>query len=142
LDGRIGKNKINIMIDTGASSCVCFKSFVDKCGLEYLLDISTQQLITGAHSTKYSLGKIWYFEIQLNMDNNWIDIPISATIIDNTSDEFIKDNTSDEFIKDNDENINSMDIILGMTFLKSYKANINFSQMILTLNDKIKIKFK
>lgn len=36
----------------------------------------------------------------------------------------------------------NIDIILGINFLKSYKANINFSKSIITLNDSIDMKFK
>lgn len=36
----------------------------------------------------------------------------------------------------------NLEIILGINFLKSYRANIDFSTRILTLNDSIKIKFK
>lgn len=44
----------------------------------------------------------------------------------------------DEEIKNN----NAVDIILGSNFLKSYKANINYSKSIITLNDVIDIQFK
>jgi len=37
---------------------------------------------------------------------------------------------------------NSLEIILGINFLKSYGANIDFSTRTLTLNNSIKIKFK
>jgi len=134
LNGRINGKTIKIMIDTGASSCICYKSVVDKCGLEYLLDAETTSLISGAHSTKSSLGSLWYFKIELDVGNdNWVGIPINAIVIDDTC---------EEYFNNNEEKFSHIDIILGMTFLKSYKVNINFGNMKLTLNDKINIKFK
>ena len=35
-----------------------------------------------------------------------------------------------------------LELILGINFLKSYRANIDFSTMTMTLNGNIKIKFK
>jgi len=37
---------------------------------------------------------------------------------------------------------NKLELIMGINFLKSYRANIDFSTMTMTLNNNIKIKFK
>jgi hypothetical protein len=157
LKGKLNGIKTNIMIDTGASSCVIFKSVVDKCGLDYLLDSSTSVMVQGAHGTKPTLGTIWFTEIEIEIDfDKWVSIPISIEVIDDSetikTNEIIKEhhkqinkiigsNDLDNTKDDNTEETRGFEIILGMTFLKSYRANIDFSTMTITLNKNIKIKF-
>lgn len=166
LKGRLNGINTRIMIDTGASCCVIFKSVVDKCGLGYLLDSSTSVMVQGAHGMKPTLGTIWFVEIEIEIDKDkWVSIPISVEVIDDSetikTNQIIKehqkqinkiigindlDNNKDNKKLDNDNNNNSeqprgFEIILGMTFLKSYRANIDFSTMSITLNKNIKIKF-
>ncbi len=161
LKGKLNGYKTKIMIDTGASSCVVFKSVVDKCGLEYLIDKSTSVMVQGAHGMKPTLGTIWFVEIELEIEKDkFVSIPISVEVIDDQ--ETIKAN---EIIKEHNDKINELmgigignsnsntsknkdnetshnfEIILGMTFLKSYRANIDFSSMTITLNKNIKIKY-
>ena len=167
LKGKLNGIPIKIMVDTGASSCVIFKSVVEKCGLDYLVDSSTSIMIQGAHGMKPTLGTLWYFEVEIdispdknnlsdnknNKKNTSVSIPIGAEIIDDS--ETIKANKIiQEHMKKIDEligntnnlpkkdlNSHDFDIIFGMTFLKSYRANIDFFSMTLTLNNNIKIKF-
>ena len=148
------------MIDTGASSCVIFKSTMEKTGLDYLVDYSSTVLVQGAHGMKPSLGTIWFMELDLEVENkndsgtinkNFVAIPITAEVIDDSDSiqatNIIKEHmdkinniiATDE--KVDDKKKNGFEIILGMTFLKSYRANIDFSTMIITLNQNIKIKF-
>lgn len=159
LSGRLNGIKINTMIDTGASSCVIFKSVVDKCGLDYLIDTSTSTMIQGANGVKPSVGTIWFMEIDVEVNkNNWVTIPISVEVIDDSdtikANKIIEEHTKsineilkiDEANNNNDvqelkKNSHEFDLILGMTFLKSYRANIDFSSMTITLNKNIKIKF-
>ena len=175
LKGRLNGINTRIMIDTGASSCVIFKSIVDKCGLGYLVDSSTSVMVQGAHGMKPTLGTIWFAEIEIEIDTDkWVSIPISVEVIDDSEtiktkqiikehyekiNEIIgvnnlesnnvsdnnKDNKKDikqqtKFDKSSDQS-HGFEIILGMTFLKSYRANIDFSSMSITLNKNIKIKF-
>jgi hypothetical protein len=192
LKGKLNRINTRIMIDTGASSCVIFKSVVDKCGLNYLVDTSTSVMVQGAHGMKPSLGTIWFVEIELEINQDkFVNIPISVEVIDDIStinaNNIIKEHSDKitKIININDNNINTntnqtntnqtntnqtntnqtntheantheantheantheanthgFEIILGMTFLKSYRANIDFSTMTITLNKNIKIKF-
>ena len=163
LKGKLNGINAIIMIDTGATSCVIFKSVVDKCGLNYLIDTSTSVMIQGAHGIKPTLGTIWFVEIELEINQDkYINIPIRVEVIDDsetiTANKIIYEH-DDKITKIIDINYNDMnnfkksdsnhiqtcthefEIILGMTFLKSYRANIDFSTMTITLNKNIKIKF-
>lgn len=159
LKGRLNGTNTKIMIDTGASSCVIFKSIVDKCNLNYLVDTNTSVMVQGAHGMKPTLGTIWFIEIELEIgQNNYINIPVSMEVIDDSetinANNIIKEhydkitkiiniNNTDSKME-TEQNVNQthgFQIILGMTFLKSYRANIDFSTMTLTLNKNIKIKF-
>jgi hypothetical protein len=156
LGGRIGPINLKIMVDTGATSCVMFKSVVEKCGLDYLIDTSTSVMVQGAHGMKPTLGTISFLEIDLEITKDqWVSVPISVVVIDDS--ETIKANKiisehNDKINKiigikdDNNNNLTNkiphgFELILGMVFLKSYRANIDFSTMIITLNKNIKIKF-
>jgi hypothetical protein len=157
LKGKLNGIDTKIMIDTGASSCVIFKSVVDKCNLEYLIDTSTSVMVEGAHGIKPTLGTIWFVELELEIcKNNRVNIPISLEVIDDTetinANKIIKEHSDKitKIVNINDDNENKdiisnqkrrFEIILGMTFLKSYRANIDFSTMTITLNKNIKIKF-
>ena len=157
LKGKLNGIDTKIMIDTGASSCVIFKSVVDKCNLEYLIDTSTSVMVEGAHGIKPTLGTIWFVELELEIcKNNRVNIPISLEVIDDTEtinankiiNEYSDKITKIVNINDNNEykdiisnQKRRFEIILGMTFLKSYRANIDFSTMTITLNKNIKIKF-
>ena len=104
LKGRLNGINTRIMIDTGASSCVIFKSIVDKCGLGYLVDSSTSVMVQGAHGMKPTLGTIWFAEIEIEIDTDkWVSIPISVEVIDDS--ETIK---TKQIIKEHYEKINEI----------------------------------
>jgi hypothetical protein len=158
LNGKINNNKINIMINTSASTCVIYKSVIKKFNLEYLIDKSSYIMAQGIQNINPILGTIWIFDIELDISNGkgqYITIPISAEVIDDS--DIIDKNKiiNDKLIKMKNiiedkkisidiiqelNNKKNFELILGMNFLKSYKANIDFSSMILTLNKNINIK--
>lgn len=167
LKGKINNIPINIMIDTGASCCFTYKSVVDRCGIDYLIDKSSKKMIQGVHVTKQSLGMIWFLDIELCTDlTNYVSIPIMVDVNDDTeqikADNLVKEKVKKikEIVGTNDkifelEKVNQMcedmkksitdyklELILGINFLKSYRANIDFGSMTMTLNNDIKIKFK
>ena len=148
-NGKINGSNVKIMLDTGASSCVIFKSVIEKNDLLYLIDTNSSTIVQGAHSMKSTVGTIWYLEIELEIkDGLYISVPIIADVIDDSdnieANKIIKNYSKNNSKSDNNlvESDNNFGIILGMTFLKSYKVNIDFSSMIVTLNGNIKIKFK
>lgn len=157
LKGKLNGINARILIDTGATSCIIFKSVVDKYGLNYLIDTSSKVMVQCAHGMKSTLGTICFIEIELEINKDkYISIPISLEVIDDSEtinaskiiNEYYDKIT--KIIGLNIDNIDNMkkisnthefEIILGMSFLKSYHASIDFSTMILTLNKNIKIKF-
>jgi hypothetical protein len=163
LKGKLNGYPLKIMVDTGATSCVIFKSVIDKCGIEYLVDTSTSVLVQCAHGMKPTIGTLWYVEIELGIgEKNYISIPITAEIIDDSEtiqankiieehllkindlvkiNDSVKKNDCGETNNKSDNKSHGFDIILGMTFLKSYRANIDFFTMSISLNNNIKIKF-
>jgi len=140
LKGKINGVPLTFMIDTGASICMTYNCVAEKCGLKNFIDSNEIIHIMGAHSVEKTLGKIWYVEIELeiNLNENQfgiISIPISMEI----SHDIKHDSNNDE--NKNNTNDRNHDVILGMSFLRSYKVNIDFYKRILTLNDNIKISF-
>ena len=161
LTGKINGFDTKILVDTGASSCIIFKSTVDKCNLSHLIDTSTTVMVQGAHGMKPTLGTIWFMDLDLkisnssNSDEHWVSIPISTEVIDDS--EIIKtkkimneyENKITNILGVSNKNTNKdtdishgFELILGMTFLKSYRVNIDFSSMTIKLNNSIDIKFK
>ena len=117
LNGEINGLPVNILLDTGASTSVIFSNAINKLNLHELIDIEQSSMLEGIGKEK-SLGQIWYIELKLNGNI----YPISLV-------------GSNNRIKD-------FDMILGINFLRSYKALIDFKNKTLTLNDKYEIKFK
>jgi predicted aspartyl protease len=124
LDGNINNVPLKILIDTGATTNLTWKNVINNVGLDYLVDKKTTYKISGIESSNTTYGKIWYTEINLNLfDKETAQIGVDLDVANS------------------DAENKSRDIILGMGFLKSYGANIDLKNNILTLNDKIKIKF-
>jgi hypothetical protein len=176
LKGKINNVPVNIMVDTGASCCFTYKSVIERCGVDYLIDKSSKKMIQGVHGIKPSLGMIWFLDIELCVDftnvdaeinkSNYVSIPIMVDVNDDTeqtqADNLVKDKVKKikEIVGTNDkvfelEKVNQMcedmeksitkyklELILGINFLKSYRAKIDFGTMTMTLNGDIKIKFK
>lgn len=138
LKGRLNGVPINIIVDSGAQGSVSFKSVIDRAGLDYLVDKKSTHYTIGVNDIKKSYGMIWYIDLELEIKNNqYASIPIALDITDDTN---IKIKEQDLKIKTS--NPNPMDMLLGINFLKAYKANINFSKRTITLNDSITINYK
>ena len=129
LHGEMDNKNINIIIDSGASDCIIYKSVLEKCGLINLIDNNINLLVKGSNGINTTLGKIWYLEIKLQLENDeWIIVPICVDVID------------DIINHDNHELNNNFELILGMTFLKYYKTKIDFLSMSIILNNNYRIK--
>ena len=129
LSGKINNVPIKILFDTGASSNCIFKSKIIEAELDYIVDKKAKMQIQGIHSNKETYGKIWYTEIELDLNlekKETVMMGLNLMVIDD-----------EKF----DKNSNTFDIILGLHFMKSYKTNIDFTTNTITLNNTIKIKF-
>jgi hypothetical protein len=133
LNGKINNIPIKILFDTGATSNCIFKSKIIEAGLDYLVDNKNKTFIQGINSNKETYGKIWYTEIELelelkssNKEKNYAMIGLNLQIVND---------------ENSDKNLNKFDVILGLNFMKSYRTNIDFSTNTITLNNTIKIKF-
>jgi len=116
LNGEINDIPIKILLDTGASSSIIFNSTIERLNFSDLIDTEEKSELQGI-GKEMSLGRLWFVELKL--DNNIY--PISLIVSNN--------------------NINNFDMILGINFLQSYKAQIDFKHRCLTLNDRYKIDF-
>lgn len=170
LKGKINEVPVTFMIDTGASMCVTHEYVVDKCCLRHLVDNNEITYVTGAHSTEPTLGKIWCVEIDLEvlLDDgsiSFISIPVSIDVTHDINTASFEESEKMKKMKDAMMNILNKhpgsteknhdsknhdhhhhgpthDIILGMTFLRSYRANIDFGSRVITLNGDIRLPFK
>lgn len=171
LKGKINEVPITFMVDTGASMCVTHEYVIEKCCLQHLMDTKEIKYITGAHSTEPTLGKIWCVEIDLEvlLDDgsiSFISIPVSIDVSHDVNTTSYTDSEKMKKMKkamtsildkhpraeekkdepehhDHHEHCGlSHDVILGMTFLRSYRANIDFGERIITLNGDIRLPFK
>jgi hypothetical protein len=164
LKGKINNVPITFMVDTGASMCVTHEYVIEKCCLHHLVDTKEIKYITGAHSTEPTLGKIWCVEIELEvmLDDNsvsFISIPISIDVSHDIITHYTKESEKMKKMKkammnildnhprasENQDNHNihmPHDVILGQTFLRSYRANIDFGSRVITLNGEIKLRFE
>lgn len=117
LDGLINNTKIKILVDTGAQESILTSDGLKKLGLEYLVDDKEKIEIHGITGKESSLGKIWYVDLSIND----IEYPITLTVSKMKSDK--------------------IDIILGINFLQSYRAQLDFWNKTLKLNNKYTISF-
>jgi hypothetical protein len=131
LNAKINNIPVKILFDTGASSNCIFKSKIIEAGLDDIVDKNYKIKIQGINSGKDTYGHIWYTELEfgLNLNSNEQQstmVGVNFMVIDDEG---------------GDKNLNKFDIILGLTFMKSYRTNIDFLTKTITLNNKIKIKF-
>jgi hypothetical protein len=117
LTGYINDKPVKILLDTGASISIIFESTIKRLNIINLVDTTEQNQLNGI-GKEMSIGRIWY--IELNLNQNFY--PISLVASSNTNTNF--------------------DIILGINFLQSYCAQINFKKKIIILNDTYIISFK
>ncbi len=141
INGKINNIPIKILFDTGASTNCIWKSKIKKFGLDYIVDKKQSEQIFGVNGFNKSYGNIWYLDIELELENGnktnesrYASVPITTTVLD---DNFTEKETKTEI----SSNCN-FDMILGINFMKSYRTNIDFGSMTITLNNSIKIKFK
>ncbi len=137
LKGKLNGLPINIILDSGAQSSVTFKSIVDKAGLDYLVDKKSIHYTIGVNDIQMSYGVIWYIDLELEIANNqYASIPITLDINDDTN---LKTKQKEFDIKKT--NSKPIDVLLGINFLKAYRAVINFNKRTITLNDSIVINY-
>lgn len=117
LNGELNDLPVKILLDTGASSSVIFNNSIDRLSLNELIDTEQSSELRGI-GTEKSLGQIWYIELKL--DGNIYPISLIAST----------------------NQITDFDMILGINFLQSYDAVLNFKDRTLILNSKYTIKFK
>jgi hypothetical protein len=129
LNGKINNIQIKILVDTGATINCIFKSKIIEAGLDNIVDKYSKSNIQGINSNnEMTYGKLWYTEIELE----------SKSQNNDKIYEIIRLNLQ---IMDENENSKKFDVILGLNFMKSYKANIDFSTNTITFNNTIKINF-
>ncbi len=142
LKGKIAGLPINILLDTGAQSSTTFKSVTDKANIDYLIDKQSKSYTVGVNNISLSYGTLWYIELELEINQErYVSVPISLNIDDDTEkNKKIKEINEEHEIKiDLDKKI---DMLLGINFLKAYKAKIDFSRRTITLNDSIIINYR
>lgn len=129
LNGKINNLPVKILFDTGASSNCIFKSTVVKAGLENIIDKTHTFDMSSVNGINASQGTIWYTEIELdniseNKEKKTVFIGLNLMVIND------------------DKELHNFDMILGINFMKSYKANIDLMTQTITLNNNIKIHFE
>lgn len=118
IDVYISNKKFKALIDTGASSSILFKKTVDKCNLNYIVDIQHNDNMITANGTVESKGYIWYIDININN----FSIPCTFNIMDTI------DNSK-------------FDMILGLNFLVAHNINIDFRNKVLIFNNNFSTSF-
>lgn len=131
LIGKYNNYHFDILIDSGATSSVLYLSFVKLLGLDKMIDTTNTTNMLTANGSSTTYGTLYHMNITICNENKDFEIPIMVDVIDDSRE------------KNHDVRLsNAQSIILGMDFLKSYKAIINFNKNEITLNDKYTIKYK
>ena len=110
LYGSINNIKLELVIDTGANISVIFKDTIERLNIMYLVDQTVQSEFCGI-GKETSIGKLWFTELEINNNNFSTSLEVSPNKIPN------------------------IDIILGINFLRSNNANIDFKTNTLKLKD-------
>lgn len=143
LNGKLNGCPIHILLDSGCQTTTAFKSTTDKAKLDYIIDKKSSTFCRGVGGLTKTYGMLWYTELEIETNpGKYVNIPIKLSVVDDTQ----KNNLENE-IKDLDsveliEQKNKPEILLGIDFMKTYKAIIDYNRKILTLNDSIVINYK
>jgi DNA damage-inducible protein 1 len=116
VNASINNKPIKIMFDTGASTSIISTKTVKYLDMENFVDPRGSCIHQGI-GTELSPGMLWF--VELNIDSNMFPVKLSVTNTD----------------------FGDFDMILGIDFMRSYKANINFTSNMITLNGKYNIHF-
>lgn len=112
INGKIDNQDIIIMIDTGATFSIISESTIEKLNLNNTIDRKMTADLNGI-GKEISTGRIWY--VELLIDENIYPLSLITA----------------------NKQIDDIDIILGINFLKSYNALIDFKSNRMSLNDNI-----
>lgn len=130
LFGKYNNYRFNILIDSGATSSVLYLSFVKLLGLDKMIDTTNTSNVLTVNGETTTYGKLYHMNITICNENKDFEIPIMVDVMDDSKEKNHGVRLS-----------NAQSIILGMDFLKSCKAIINFNKNEITLNDKYTIKY-
>ncbi len=148
LKGKLNKTDINILVDSGCQTSTVFKTTTDKANLEYIIDKKSTTICHGVGGLTKTYGMLWFTELEIETEpNKFVTIPIKLSVVDDTKKNELEkelDNfklAEDEYIEQNESSEKKLDLLLGIDFMKSYKAVINFNKKTITLNDSIVINY-
>lgn len=117
VDGKINNIPIKILFDTGADLSVISNTAVDKLNMNDMIDTQASTICKGVNGMAMTLGELWFIELEIA--NNIF--PVKLTVL------------RTDFI--------DYDMIIGLNFMRSYKARIDFVSNEIILNDKYHISF-
>lgn len=117
VDGKINNIPIKILFDTGADLSVISNTAVDKLNMNDMIDTQASTICKGVNGMAMTLGELWFIELEIA--NNIF--PVKLTVL------------RTDFI--------DCDMIIGLNFMRSYKARIDFVSNEIILNDKYHISF-
>jgi hypothetical protein len=149
LKGRLNKIDVNILIDSGCQTSTIFKSTTDRANLDYIIDKKACTICQGVGGLTKTYGMLWFTELEIETESEsdkFVTVPIKLSVVDNTKKNDLEqelDNIKmeqDELIELVEEK-NKLDLLLGIDFMKAYKAIVNFNKKIITLNDSIVINY-
>ena len=147
LKGRLNKTDINILLDSGCQTSTAFKSSTDRANLDYIIDKKACTICQGVGGLTKTYGMLWFTELEIETEpGKFVTIPIKLSIVDNTNKNDLEEEL-DNIKLDQDELIElveqkgKLDLLLGIDFMKAFKAIVNFNKKTITLNDSILINY-
>jgi hypothetical protein len=141
--GRLNKVPVNILFDSGCQVSSTFMSVIQDANLEYLVDKKARTYCKGVNGVSITYGTLWFTKLELEIStDNFVSLPIKLSVCKDEEDVTEEDNEEEQ--DDNDDEVfgTTPDILLGLDFMETYGAIMDFNKKQIILKNGVIINMK
>ena len=120
-------------------------SVIQDANLEYLVDKKARTYCKGVNGVSVTYGTLWFTKLELEIStDNFVSLPIKLSVCkDEEEDVTEEDNEEEQYDNDDDEVFGTTpDILLGLDFMETYGAIMDFNKKQIILKNGITINMK
>jgi len=144
--GRLNDVPVNILFDSGCQVSSTFMSVIQDANLEYLVDKKARTYCKGVNGVSVTCGTLWFTKLELEIStDNFVSLPIKLSVCKDEE----EDVTEEDIEEDKEDDIGedevfgtTPDILLGLDFMETYGAIMDFNKKQIILKNGVIINMK